>query len=367
MNEELKVKLVSLGLNEEQVGKLFQAGLTSEDDMKLLSPDEIKNVTECGLVTAKKVHAAIVTTNQVPSTGAVSAAALDVLPVVPTDENWLSALKVGGTLKFNENTVIGTVSAALAAKVGLYNLPERIIQAMEENAQALQEPVGEEFYALQKSLTQRSYAEIFAALPGVTGRFATEGRKKELLARINERLWSSLASFNQQLKGWVTSWQQGAANPAAMLGMFAMAAGGGGQMPPGVMDAPPADTLRDAADSVIDSINYVFAGTGIPVAMALAYDAQEIRKVLDNATLPSQIGVANREQMLKKLRAAVSSDYPRLERNIKQYVLGVINLKNITPGRPELQYLVALYQLGVMIDFEKVASGNSHQSGIGRL
>jgi hypothetical protein len=153
----------------------------------------------------------------VPTMGAAS---FDVLPQVPSDEAWLSALKVGGVLKFNKETVIGTVSAALAARLGLYDLPEKIGAAMERQAESLEEPVGEEYYTIQTLLTRRNYADIFSAMPGVDGRFATQGRKTALLRRINERLWGSLNSYHQQLKQWVEAWQQGMSNPAAMMGML---------------------------------------------------------------------------------------------------------------------------------------------------
>jgi hypothetical protein len=57
MNEDLKTKLLGLGLTEEQVNKLAAEGVTSEADLLLLSSDEIKSVTGCGLVVSKKVQA----------------------------------------------------------------------------------------------------------------------------------------------------------------------------------------------------------------------------------------------------------------------------------------------------------------------
>ena len=370
MNEELKVKLAGLGLTEEQIGKLGAEGVGEEPDMVLLAKDEIKTITGCGLVTAAKVRDAFIVVappaeTHVPT---MSTATFDVLPQVPTDEAWLNALKVGGVLKFNKDTVIGAVSAALASKVGLYDLPDKIGLAMEKQATSLEEPVGEDYYQLQALLTRRTYSDIFAAMPGVDGRFATQKRKDALLGRLNERLWASLISYQQQIKQWVDAWQQGMSNPAAMMGIFSAMAGGG-TVPPGMMQPPPTDTLRDAADSVVNDINYVFAGTGIPVAMALAYDAQQIRKVLENPSLPIQVGAANREQMLRMLGAAVSSDYPRLEKNLKQYALGIIEFQNVTSGQAELQYIVALYQLGSMIPWDKLGSvgeKSSGRAGIGR-
>jgi len=308
----------------------------------------------------------VVATQSEATVPTMSTASFDVLPQVPSDEAWLSALKVGGVLKFNKETVIGTVSAALAARLGLYDLPEKIGSAMERQAESLEEPVGEEYYTMQTLLTRRNYADIFSAMPGVDGRFATQGRKTALLRRINERLWGSLNSYQQQLKQWVDAWQQGMSNPAAMMGMLSAFAGGaGGAVPPGMMQPPPTDVLRDAADSVVNDVNYVFAGTGIPVAMALAYDAQQIRKVLENPSLPAQVGATNREQMLRSLGVAVSSDYPRLERNLKQFALGIIEFQNVTAGQAELQYIVALYQLGATIPWDRLDSGATPGRGVG--
>lgn len=370
MNDELKTKLATLGLDTVQIERLATEGVTSEADMQLLSADEVKTYAGCGAIIAKKVTAAFAPVPQVApeASVAVSSATFDVLPNVPTDENWLDSLKVGGMLKFSPNTVIGTVSAALASRVGLYDLPKKIGELMERHSEGLEEPVGEDYYAMQAMLTRRSYAEIFSAMPGVDGRYATEARKTALLRRVDERLWGSLSSFQNQLKAWVDAWQQGMSNPAAMMGMFS-AVSSGGVMPPGMMQPPPADSLRDSADEVVNSINYVFSGAGLPVAMALAYDAQQIRKVLENSSLPAQVGASNRDQMLRLLNVSVSSDYPRLERNLKQYALGVIELKNITAGQTELQYLAALYQLGAMIDWSRLSPASTatgRRSGIGR-
>lgn len=56
MNEELKKRLTTeFGLTEEQVNKLAAEGVVSDSDLSLLSADQIKQVTSCGLVTAAKI------------------------------------------------------------------------------------------------------------------------------------------------------------------------------------------------------------------------------------------------------------------------------------------------------------------------
>ena len=257
------------------------------------------------------------------------------------------------------------MSAALADRVGLYKLPERIIEAMEENAESLDEPVGSEFYEMQRALVEHSYAEIFVAIPGATGRYASKTRKTQLLAKMNDRLWPSLISFQGSLVGWMDGWTKGTSNPVVMMGAIAaLVSGGTGGLPPGIMAPPPVDPLRDAADGVINAINSIFAGTGIPVAMALAYDAQQIRRALENPNLPAQVGALNREQMLKKLGVAVSSDYPRLEQNVKRFTLGIIELQNVTSGQTEWTYVNALFQLGSQIPWDQLG-GTGRPTGIG--
>lgn len=355
MQDDLRVKLGELGLTEDQIEKLEAEGATSEDDLAGLTAAEIRETTGCGLVIAKRVAASFAPATPAAAQ-ALSIASLNVLPQVPADESWLAALKVGGILKFNRETVIGTVSAALAARVGLYDLPGMIVDAMERHAESLEEPVPPEFFEMQRALIERSYAEIFAAIPGATGRYATQARRAELLRKLEENLWVSLTEFQRLLGGWFDSWQKAVANPAMMMGALAALAGGGTMMPQGMMQPPPTDPLRDAAENVITSINRVFAGTGIPVAMALAYDAQQIKKALENPSLPAQVGAANREQMLRQLGVAVTSDYPRLEQNLKQYVLGVVELPNVTAGQTELAYVTALFQLGSTIPWDRLAS-----------
>ncbi|HSI21350.1 MAG TPA: hypothetical protein VLA04_06730 [Verrucomicrobiae bacterium] len=55
MNDDLKKRLKSLGLSDEQIEKLIAEGATNEGDIALISGDDIKTMTGCGLVTARKV------------------------------------------------------------------------------------------------------------------------------------------------------------------------------------------------------------------------------------------------------------------------------------------------------------------------
>lgn len=294
---------------------------------------------------------------QATFTHSSAGASFDALPAVPDDEAWLAALKTGGILKVTPNNVICGMRAALASRSGLFDLPARLTELMERHAEGLAEPVGADFFELNDLLTRRNYAEIFSAL-GIDGRkYASVKRKGELVRRLDETLWPALLSFQSRLKGWVDAWQQSFNNPGAAMGFLAaaMSGRGGGALPPGMTEAPPTDVLHDAADTVINDINRCFAGVGIPVAMAMAFDAQCIKKVLENPNLPIHIGAANRDQMLKLLAVDVAPDYVRLERNISRYALAVMEFPNVTADA-ELAYLTSLLMLGSQIPWDRLGS-----------
>ncbi len=352
--DEVAAKLIEFGANDEIIAKVRALGVDVVGDLATLNEADLVGVG-MPVVKARHLLDSVAPVAPAINNAVMSSAAFDgVLPNIQDDAAWLSALKTGGVLKVDQSTVIAAVRAALAKRMGLYEVPAKLTSAMEVFADESEEQVDPTFYALRKQMTRRSYAEVFAAIDGLDGSFVTEKRKDDLLRRLENFLWPSVTSFNLQLKGWQESWVQGA-NPTMF--MMAMLGGGGIALPPGTMAPPDTAGLRDSADAVKDAINKVFAGTGVQIAAALAYEAAEIKKTLEDPRLPAMIGVANREQMLKKLGVAVPATYPRLETNVTRYILGVMNLENQAAGQEELSYLGALLALGTQIEWPQLGSG----------
>lgn len=363
--------LTGLGIDEALAARLKDhLGLEQVDDVGMIQEDwltalELKPIQLAKLkekLGLDKPVAPAATSTVDPASSSLAYDAL--LPEVPSDDAWLTALKTGGVLKVDQATVISAIRAALAKRFGLFDVPERILKAMEKFADSSDEPVGEEFFSLSQLLTQRNYGDIFAAIPGLTGRFVTEARKRELFARIDRHLWPAIVGFNEQLRGYMDTWQQGTANPAMMMNaMMAMAGGGRTMLPPGMLEPPDTGFLRDAADAVNDHINRVFSGMGVPIANALAYEAGQIRKTLLNGRLPSLIGVANRDQMLKTLDIAISATDARTEQNLARYVQAVMKMSGIGGGQEEQSYISALFILGGQIPWTSLGLGNASLTG----
>ena len=279
---------------------------------------------------------------------------LGILPSVPDDASLLAQLKASTGLKVSQATVILAARAALADRCGFFQLPLILIERMEQHAESLEEPVSDDFFKLRKLISQRNYAEIYEGMPGVDGTFVSQKRRDAFLARLDSLLWPALLSFQKQLKAWGETWQQGMLNPAATMAViFAQAGAGSNTLPPGMLQPPPTDALKDAADTVNMQINKVFAGVGVPVAMALGYDALKIKEVLENPALPAQVGAANRDQMLRILDVAVTPDYTRLEDNLVRYLLAVMRYPTVAADA-ELGFLTALTMLGRQIPWDRL-------------
>lgn len=355
------------GADDETVSAIKDnLGVETLEDLALLTEQDL---TGSGL---KIVQARKLLTSLKPTKGSevdVSAAntmAFDLLPDVPDDVSWLSALRTGGVLKVDQSTVISAIRAALATRVGLYDIPSKLVDAMEAFADSNDEQVDPEFFKLRKQLTRRSYGDIFEAIDGLDGGYVNETRKKELFRRVDANLWPAISAFSQQLKSWMEAWQQQSMNPMLTQQLLSAALTGNQMvLPPGTTQAPDTGVLRDASAEVNDAINKVFAGTGVQIAAALAYEASEIRKSLENPRLPALIGAANREQMLKMLNVAVSANYTRLETSLTRFVLATMQVEDQASGNEELQYFGALSLLSSQIPWDSLNSGGRQIRGIG--
>lgn len=280
---------------------------------------------------------------------------LDILPKEMSEDHLLEFLKTGGVLKVNEATVIMALRAAIVDRTGVFEIRKTLTDKMKKHAESLGDSVDENFFKIHNELTRRKYGEIFSAVPGA-GNFVSAKSISDFLGKLNSNLWPSLYAFQELLTGWVQTWQQGVANPTAMMAaMTAMMSGNaGGGIPGGMMAPPPTDGLRDAAESFNEVVNKVFSGTGTIVASALGYDAKALMNVLNNPQLPAQIGAANKDQMLKMLNINVSADVSRLATNTARYALSIMEFPNVGAGNEEMTYLTALIQLGGAIPWDQL-------------
>jgi hypothetical protein len=357
--EDIAKALVSL------VGDPGESAVTALSDPQAVYDDDLMNVLvkdgpkiPLGIFrkNVQKLRGTPLTQSAVTDQSRV--ASFDALPNVPEDTSFLEMLKIGGVLKVGPTEVMSAMKAGIGHYLGLYDLPDKIVERMEAFATTQDEPVGESFYKLRKLVVTRNYGEVLSVL-NIEGSFASERRKREFLDKLNEGLWPALRGFHQQIVAWQDTWAAGATNPGMILAALAFGQSSKNMMPPGMLQPPDTATIRDEAESVINRINRVFSGVGIPIARALAYDATRIKSVIEDAALPAAIGATTKDQMLKTLGISVGADYVRLERNVTRYALAIIEYPKIPAGNEEYGYLGAMIQLGATIPWDKLPGGNS--------
>lgn len=357
VTDEVMTLLTEQGIGDDSIRYIREElGATSVADLALLTEADL---AMAGLKTIQARKLVATFAPAVPDAAGINTVAIDnMLPSVPSDESWLDSLRTGGILKVDSSTVIAAIRAALATRVGLFDVPDKLVREMELYAEKNEEQVdASAYFPLRDQLTRRTYGDLFNAIPGLNGSYVTEPRKKVLFARIDEHLWPAIIAFYGQLKSWQESWAQGASNPMLLLGLLA-GQNAGGAMPPGMIQPPATTALRDHAEAVADASNKVFAGTGVQIASAVAYNAAEIKKSLEDPRLPALVGAGNRDQMLKQLGVAVNATYPRLEQNLTRFVLSTLQVEDQPTGPEELQYFSALYMLGSQISWDQLGGGH---------
>lgn len=370
-DSELRSMLSMYGDADAILPKLHELGVESVDDLSTLDESDLtgagmklvqarKLINNLKNVEAKK--AAAEAAAKAPA--AMFAADWNmVLPSPSTDDSFLKALRTGGVLKVGDSTYEAALRVMLADRCNIYRVPELLSSAIETFADESEEPVPESFWKIRKNIVRRDYSEIFAGIDGLDGTFATKPRRNEFLRRMRDELCPAIREAYVALDGWYKSEVALCNNTGTLMqAMASMMSGSGIGM--GMTHAP-TDTVLDASNTLKDKINRVFRGTSAPVAAAMANDAMEIVKILNDPTLPPMVGVPNREMMLKKLSISISPNYARLEQNLVRFVLSFVKFEEAAGN--ELVYLNALYTLGTLINWEElgISTASNGISSIG--
>lgn len=365
-NPALLDKLAQFGGDNESYEKAQALGVETIDDLTELTVDDlveigIKKVQARKLIASLKTDAATTADGKPKTDINISIDPSSILPSPMDDGAWLSALKSGGVLKVNDSSYISAIRAAFADQCGLYKVPTLLRDEMERFAENNDEPVGEEYFKIQKMLTRHDYGEIFSAIDGLDGSFVSQKKKDKFLKKTRDMMWPAIRTAFEVLDAWYESLSKVYSNPSMMMAMFAGMTSGA-PIVNAAAQLPPTDPVRDASDALKDAINHVFGGFGVPVATALCYEASQIGKILENPGLPAMVGAANREMMLKQLGVNVNSLYARQEQNMVRFVLGFVKLDEMTTTGDDLRYLTALWQIGNQLGFKSDSSRSSASS-----
>jgi hypothetical protein len=280
--------------------------------------------------------------------------AAKMLPAVPNDEALLNALKAGGVLKVEATTVAAAIRVGLAANVGYFRVPGKLIAAMDERAESLSEPVGAEYYQARDVVLKNNgdYADLFRMIDGFKGEFATMERKNVLIAKLNNRLWNVIDEAFMALNDWREAWKDNSTDSTSA--MLALIDRENGDRDTGLsallFPAPDTGMVKDAVAALNNALNKIFAGTAVQITAALAHDAVRVKELLMIENLPKLTGYSTREEMLIGLGLTVTPEMMRTEQNLVQFTLGLLEFPN-KPAEEEMKYLAALWSVGSQIDW----------------
>lgn len=373
---ELLALIKKYGGDESVLDKLeAEYGVGNVSDLTMLKEDELAKAglklvkvraMMKDLQEAEANEAAAEAATKVPTAPVFTADYNMVLPAPSTNESFLKALQTGGMLNISDATYEAGLRVYLADTFGLYEVDDRILDAMDKWADDCDAAVPNAYWDVYDSITRRDYSDLFSAMKrGPKSSYANPKRRKVFKSRVRDELLPAIRDAYNALDGWYKSEMAATSNPGLYFdGMMRMMSGAGvGGL--GVTHAP-TDPVLDASNTLKDKINHVFRGTAGPVAGALAKDAIDAIEHLNIPDLPLYTGSPNRDMMLKKLGIGITANYVRLEQSLVRFVLGYVKFDEAVGN--EVPYLYSLWTLGTQIDWGllgvKVDSG-SRVSAIG--
>lgn len=123
--------LAEAGVNDAQALAIRdQLGVTEATDLKHVTPELLKGI---GFLPVPAIKLVDQFQRYMPKASSVVA----VLPDVPDDETCLESLKTGGVLKISPEAVVSAVRVYLLNRWGIFDIPDKLVLAMESHAQHL--------------------------------------------------------------------------------------------------------------------------------------------------------------------------------------------------------------------------------------
>lgn len=301
-----------------------------------------------------------------PAAMAPTVRAAEVMLVsAPGDDDLLKALKLGGRPEFEPVNVAAVVRAAVARRNGVFDLPERLVDAIRNESRKQRKPNPPILIQVRRELAKRSnVAAIFADLFPEEGKggsaYVSEKDKTETLKAL-DGIWPALIAFQGRLRAF----RMEAMTAAMTAGMATQMSGGFGfsamGLDPSMLMGVNLDTSSyvDDVEGIIDALNGVFMDQGLYASRVLAEEGARLTGILKMDGLVSAVGCTNYEDMLRELRIGVTADVIRGQTDLATWLINVVTLQEkdsaSLPG-----VLLALCMLGDRIPWEKLSAGSVH-------
>ncbi len=285
--------------------------------------------------------------------------ALSMLPSVPKGVGLLSALKVGGVVRFKPETLVGAVSVLLADALGLADIEETLRGKIEDRCERTGRQVPDVYLKIDSIAKSKEYGDMLAVIRdelGITDRrrYVSNAEREKLFASLTP-IFTELKGVQDVLQAYVDKMITGGGNSAAFTqALLGMAAG----MPvnpalAAMMKPPPPTAVIAAIEGFIERTNKKFAATRAITAAALLPEQAAITAILDNQELYTALGVQDREEMLQELGFGANSDLVLAEQNVAVFLLGVFEIpKKDSASLP--MYIGSLASLGADIEWDRL-------------
>ncbi len=255
--------------------------------------------------------------------------------IYPDGRSFLASLKESGVQKPENLTVLAGLRAFLAKEAGVHNIPALLTGMMAEHARVAKAPInGTKYAEVQNLISRRDYAEILAAVNCKNAaQFVNAKVRQGLLKDVEDKLIPALNEFHKALNNYDRNFTDMMVRNAPMyhaLGNEEIAR----QIPPGLrnraVQLPDMSPVKNAAETVVVTINEVFAVWGTAAARVEANDAILAAQLLDNEEVMNLCGFTDKELWLAKLNIKITAEDIQYEQALAKFAWVIMELNKAT-------------------------------------
>jgi len=243
--------------------------------------------------------------------------ATNLLPQVPFGGDFLSIVAARIPLSVDPQNISAAMMALVADQAGFFKILE-IIHARVQQVYATRKRAStgsDLFYYLEDILTAKENAPLQKMLGyKISQRFTSDKEKEAFLGRMRTMLMPKLLSFLEELAVWYDQLKEFRRDPSVYFSGL------------GADELPDIIKVKDKAKSVAGIIDEVFGLHGIPCALSLVYEAGKVKEVIKDERLLGLFAVQNEQELLVELGIGVSLDVVRLQNDLAQLILVIVEL-----------------------------------------
>jgi len=302
-------------------------------------------------------------TNTDASTNKTAAMPVDIMSLLiqaPSDDDMLKALTTTERPVFEPANIASVIRAAVARRLGVYDLPKTLAEAIRASSRAHHIPNPPIFRVVNREARRRT------SVGAIVDDMVSEDQPKSLYVdqadidrafKAMDKIWPVLIDFQVRLRGF--------RNEAYVASLNMTAQSRIGTPAPDLFGINPLDLVGikldpkpivDQVENLVFDLNEIFEDQGLDASRILGERAARFTRILELEGLPAAVGTLDHKAMMSKLDIRITQAMLTDQAKLITWLINVVRLGEIDASRLPAM-LVYLAKIGDEIPWNSISGG----------